>query len=56
MHGIWEDGTTGVLGLVVYKTTTGDPTGHEGLFEVNTFDNTFKAYADGAWRTLASGW
>lgn len=56
MHGIHEDGITGVLGLVQTKTDTGDPTGSEGLFCINTFDNTFKAYADGAWRTLASGW
>jgi hypothetical protein len=56
MRGIWEDGTVGTLGLVVTKTTTGDPTPHEGLFVINTIDNTVKVYADGAWRTLASGW
>lgn len=36
------------------KTTTGDPTGVEGLIYWNTFDNAIKMYADGAWRTLAS--
>lgn len=56
MYGINEDGVTGPLGLVQAKSTTGDPTGREGLFCINTFDNTFKVYADGAWRTLASGW
>lgn len=45
---------TGVLGVVVTKTDTGDPTGIEGLFEINTFDNKFKVYADGAWRQLAT--
>lgn len=38
----------------VTKNDTGDPTGSEGLFCINTFDNTFKVYAEGAWRTLAS--
>lgn len=38
------------------KIDTGDPAGVEGLAVINTFDNTFKVYADGAWRTLASGW
>ena len=36
------------------KTTTGDPTGVEGLLYWNTVDNVIKMYADGAWRTLAS--
>jgi hypothetical protein len=39
---------------VVTKTDTGDGTGAEGLFQINTFDNTFKVYADGAWRSLAT--
>lgn len=36
------------------KSTTGDPTGAEGMIYINTFDNVVKIYADGAWRTLAS--
>jgi hypothetical protein len=56
MRGIHEDGTVGTLGLIVTKGTTGEPTPHEGLMVINTFDNTFKVYADGGWRTLASGW
>jgi len=36
------------------KTSTGDPTGEEGLIYYNTVDNVIKMYADGAWRTLAS--
>lgn len=38
------------------KTTTGDPTGREGMHCINTSDNNYKVYADGGWRTLASGW
>jgi len=39
------------------KTTTGDPVSRGNYhFVINTFDNTFKVYADGGWRTLASGW
>lgn len=52
-----EQGTEGVVTNCVYKTTTGDPSpAYETLMAVNTFDNTVKIYADGAWRTLASGW
>ena len=37
------------------KTTTGDyASGVSGNFVINTFDNTYKAYADGGWRTLVS--
>lgn len=44
-----------IIGSV--KTTTGDPaTGKECNIVVNTVDNTAKIYADGAWRTIASGW
>lgn len=42
--------------LTSSKSTTGDPTGVEGMIYINTFDNVIKMYADGAWRTLASGW
>lgn len=51
-----EAGITGVVGVIETKTDTGDPTGYEGRMVINTFDNTFKIYADGGWRTLASGW
>lgn len=41
--------------LLVIKTTTGDPAvGVEGLFCTNTYDDTFKVYAEGAWRSLAT--
>lgn len=36
------------------KSTTGDPTGVEGMIYTNTFDNAIKIYTDGAWRTLIS--
>lgn len=39
---------------VIIKTTTGDATGREGLRMINTFDNKYKVYADGAWRQLAT--
>jgi hypothetical protein len=45
-----------VYGIIETKTTTGDPTGHEGRIVINTVDNTVKIYADGGWRTIASGW
>ncbi|MBE7462285.1 MAG: hypothetical protein HS116_02220 [Planctomycetes bacterium] len=40
--------------IVSTKSTTGDPTGEEGMIYINTFDNVLKMYADGGWRTLAS--
>jgi hypothetical protein len=54
LHGINEDGGAGPIGVVIVKATTGDPTGHSGLFTINTFDNAAKIYAEGAWRTIAS--
>ena len=36
------------------KTTTGDPSGEEGMLYINTFDNAVRMYADGAWRDLTS--
>ena len=42
------------MGTILTKTTTGDPTGAEGLFCINTQDNTFKIYAEGAWRSLTT--
>ena len=41
----------------IIKTDTGDPAyNSEGLVCINTTDNTVKIYADGGWRTIASGW
>jgi hypothetical protein len=48
--------TTATAAAIIVKGTTGDPATTAPAFCVNTFDNTFKVYADGAWRTLASGW
>ena len=45
---------SGLLVLNTVKTTTGDPTGVEGLIYWNTVDNVIKMYADSGWRTLAS--
>jgi hypothetical protein len=58
LHLMNEAGTEKlIVGGVIYKTTTGDPSEvQEGLFAINTSDNTVKVYADGAWRTIASGW
>lgn len=40
---------------VRYKTDTGDPTDtFEGMMVINTFDNTFRVYAEGAWRTITT--
>lgn len=46
--------TREIVNTTVTKTDTGDGTGAEGLFQINTFDNTLKIYAEGAWRTLAT--
>ena len=35
------------------KTTTGDPTGREGMIYWNTVDDRIRMFAEGAWRTLA---
>lgn len=51
-----EMGGAGTVANVVTKTDTGDGTGYESKFQINTSDNTVKIYADGAWRTIASGW
>lgn len=49
--------TTSTLDVVAVltKTDTGDPaSGYEGQHVINTTDNTYKVYADGAWRQLAT--
>jgi len=49
--------TTSTLNIVgvITKTDTGDPaSGYEGQEVINTFDNTLKKWADGAWRTLST--
>lgn len=39
------------------KTDTGDPaSGYEGQIVINTFDNTAKIYAEGAWRAITTPW
>lgn len=44
-----------ILPGVRYKTDTGDPTDvFEGMLCINTFDNTYKVYAEGAWRTITT--
>jgi len=44
-----------ILPGVRYKTSTGDPTDtFEGMMVINTFDNTFRVYAEGAWRTITT--
>ena len=48
------DAGTGYVTIHSAKTTTGDPTGNEGLIYWNTVDNVIKMYVDGAWRTLAT--
>ena len=40
---------------IIRKTDTGDPSNpYEGLMTINTADNKFKVYADGAWRQCAT--
>ncbi len=40
---------------VITKTDTGDPANsYEGQLCINTFDNTYKVYAEGAWRTITT--
>ena len=42
---------------LIVKTDTGDPaSGLEGQHCINTFDNTLKMYAEGAWRSIATSW
>jgi len=44
-----------ILPGVRYKTDTGDPSDpFEGMMVINTNDNTFKVYAEGAWRTITT--
>ena len=45
---------------IIIKTTTGDPADPvdnvSGIIVINEFDTEINMYADGAWRTMASGW
>lgn len=56
LHMMSESGTDKqVVAGVIIKTDTGDPSQvHEGLLEINTYDNKVKMYADGAWRELGT--
>lgn len=40
--------------MIITKTDTGDPIGTEGIFCINIYDNNFKIYADGGWRTITT--
>lgn len=51
-HG--DSGNANVV-AVITKGTTGDPaSGYEGQMVINTFDNTLKCWAEGAWRQLVT--
>jgi hypothetical protein len=56
LHMMAESGAVAlIVAGVEYKTTTGDSASvHEGKFQINTFDNNVKIYAEGAWRQLAT--
>ncbi len=49
-----DSGKDDLIPQVGVRTATGHGTAWEGKFEINTFDNAFYVFADGAWRTLAS--
>ena len=60
LHMMGENGANSykqiVVGAVI-KTDTGQTaTPHEGMIEINTFDDTLKMYADGGWRDIAADW
>ena len=43
------------LDAVEIKSTTGDPADpFEGRRVINTFDNEYRMYLDGAWRTIVA--
>ena len=47
----------GAVTAAFIKSTTGDlAAGYEGMIQINTFDNTAKIWADGAWRAIATAW
>jgi len=55
LHGRDEKGHTLIVAGVVIKTDTGNTANpHEGLIEINTFDNKVYIYADAGWRQLAT--
>lgn len=43
-----------IIPTVATRTTTGDGTGVEGLFQINTFDKTLKVFANAEWRLLTT--
>ena len=47
----------GAVTAAFIKSTTGDlAAGYEGMIQINTFDNTAKIWAEGAWRSIATAW
>lgn len=43
------------MGVLISKNTTGDPTSNaEGLWCLNTADNSLRIYGGGAWRAVAT--
>lgn len=55
LHGRDEKGHTLIVAGVVIKTDTGNVANpHEGIIEINTFDNKVYIYADAGWRQLAT--
>lgn len=53
---ITANGNGAVTGAFI-KTDTGDfAAGYEGMLAINTFDNTAKIWAEGAWRAIATAW
>lgn len=53
---VWALWFTAIAQNVIFtKTDTGDESNpFEGMKVSNTFDNTYKIYLDGGWRTIAS--
>lgn len=50
-----ENAAHGQIAIIEIKTTTGDPTGYNGRFVINTADGTVKLYANGAWQSISGG-
>ena len=55
LHMMSEDSTdVQIVAGIIVKSTTGDPTVLGPKFCINTYDNTFKVYAESGWRSLAT--